>query len=78
MKRLSVLTVSSSWCHILVCSLNFSNILASLQVQTSCYKDNNNLNFVLLIYIVYYTIIEFNEVDIRIYLTEKVITHAGR
>ena len=27
---------------------------------------------------VYYTIIDFNEVDIRIYLPEKVIIHRGR
>ena len=27
---------------------------------------------------VYYTIIDFNEVDIRIYLPEKVIIHQGR
>ena len=26
----------------------------------------------------YYTIIDFNEVDIRIYLPEKVIIHRGR
>ena len=26
----------------------------------------------------YYTIIDFNEVDIRIYLPEKVIIHGGR
>ena len=26
----------------------------------------------------YYTIIDFNEVDIRIYLAEKVIIHRGR
>ena len=29
-------------------------------------------------YCVYYTIIDFNEVDIRIYLPEKVIVHQGR
>ena len=28
--------------------------------------------------ITYYTIIDFNEVDIRIYLPEKVIIHRGR
>ena len=28
--------------------------------------------------IFYYTIIDFNEVDIRIYLPEKVIIHRGR
>ena len=33
------------------------------------------LNFMV---IVYYTIIDFNEVDIRIYLPEKVIIHRGR
>ena len=27
---------------------------------------------------IYYTIIDFNEVDIRIYLPEKVIIHRGR
>ena len=29
-------------------------------------------------YAQYYTIIDFNEVDIRIYLPEKVIIHQGR
>ena len=44
--------------------------------------DNKHILFAddssILVAIRYYTIIDFNEVDIRIYLPEKVIIHRGR
>ena len=41
-------------------------------------KDNQSINDNVKLYMLYYTIIDFNEVDIRIYLPEKVIIHRGR
>ena len=37
-----------------------------------------HLKIIIFTAVKYYTIIDFNEVDIRIYLPEKVIVHRGR
>ena len=41
-------------------------------------QTKQNKTSYMYIYAWYYTIIDFNEVDIRIYLPEKVIIHRGR
>ena len=41
-------------------------------------RQVNSISPEMMVYTLYYTIIDFNEVDIRIYLPEKVIIHRGR
>ena len=65
----------------------FFNLFLLLIYRTNIYKTQklllkSRMNFDNLIckpviFIQYYTIIDFNEVDIRIYLPEKVIIHRG-
>ena len=47
--------------------------------RRKCNRHQNDNSWpVLYIFVVYYTIIDFNEVDIRIYLPKKVTIHRDR
>ena len=60
--------------NICLCKIH-QNVEGLIKVQTML----NKLWFDrFLLLIIYYTIIDFNEVDIRIYQPEKVIIHQGR
>ena len=52
-------------------------IICSRRLQQTIFSDTFFLG-ALRVKETYYTIIDFNEVDIRIYLPEKVIIHRGR